>query len=107
MDLSEVFDKFCTLIKREMTDISYKTWIHDNTRLVAINGETAYFEYIDQLHKNMLNRYQILITKYINLVVGKKLNVVFVSKEEAMNNHKVMNLREEWRARRIKSIFYE
>jgi chromosomal replication initiator protein len=83
MELSEIFDKFCSLIKEEMSDVSYKTWIRDSVKLVAINGDTAHFEYLDMLHKNMLSRYQMLITTSIGLAAGKKLNVSFVSAEEA------------------------
>ena len=85
MELSELFDKFCVLIRPEMSEVSYKTWIRESTKFIAIIGDMAYFQYNDSLHKKMLIKYQSLINASLSMAAGKKLNTTFLSAEEAEN----------------------
>ncbi|MEG0766582.1 MAG: chromosomal replication initiator protein DnaA [Clostridia bacterium] len=84
MDCNEIWEKACRLLREDMSEISYNTWIQGSLKPATLNGDRLYIEAVTEfIKKTIIARYTMLITNAINQVAGKILTVEFVTPQEA------------------------
>ncbi len=83
-NIQEIWEKSLEIIKPELTEISYTTWVLPITP-VSLNVETNEFmlSIYNSFSKDILQtRYSSLIKNAVSQVTGLPLNIVFVNKQE-------------------------
>ncbi len=83
-NIQEIWEKSLEIIKPELTEISYTTWVLPITP-VSLNIETSEFmlSIYNSFSKDILQtRYSSLIKNAVSQVTGLPLNIVFVNKQE-------------------------
>jgi len=90
MNLDEIWSGACRLLKKEISDISYKTWIEGALKPVKIAGDCLYLEITAGFMKSMLTKYEVLIKNAVSEVAGKEMNVEILTHQEceALNARK-------------------
>ena len=84
MDMSELWEKACMLLKGEMNEISYNTWIQSSLKPLALEGDTMVLCTSAEYMKSMIaSRYATLITNALSEVAGKPVQVEILTRAEA------------------------
>ncbi|MDR1263783.1 MAG: chromosomal replication initiator protein DnaA [Oscillospiraceae bacterium] len=78
----DVWEKACKLLRAEMTEVSYDTWIA-TLKLIQFTGDAMLLEYVDTMHRTMLGRYSTLIGNAVNVSAGRRVNLQFLTVQEA------------------------
>lgn len=83
MNCQEIWENACKLLKVEMSEVSYNTWIGDSLKPKWIQGDQFFLEIINGIHRSMIARYATLIGNAVNAASGRKMAVQFVTAQEA------------------------
>ncbi|MGI6739018.1 MAG: chromosomal replication initiator protein DnaA [Christensenellales bacterium] len=84
MDTKNVWANACTLLRNEMAEVTYKTWIESALRSLDIVEDKFYLEAVtDYYHQFVSSRYEPLITDVVSKVVGRNISVVILAPEQA------------------------
>ena len=84
MDMGELWEKACMLLKGEMNEISYNTWIQSSLKPLALEGDTMVLCTSAEYMKSMIaSRYATLITNALSEVAGKPVQVEILTRAEA------------------------
>jgi len=87
MDMKELWDKVCELLKAEMNAVTYKTWIETNLTPVKLENDTLTLRITMEPMKVMVNnRYAPLITNCLTQVAGHRMAVTILTQEEIRND---------------------
>ncbi len=84
MDTATVWEKACVLMRAEMTEVTFNTWIRGALRPVSISDDCLYVEAVtDFYYQFVVNRYSALITNAVSQATGRKMHVELLTPEEA------------------------
>ena len=87
MDMKELWDKVCELLKAEMNAVTYKTWIETNLTPVKLENDTLTLRITMEPMKVMVNnRYAPLIANCLTQVAGHRMAVIILTQEEIKND---------------------
>ncbi|MBU5486404.1 chromosomal replication initiator protein DnaA [Clostridium sp. MSJ-11] len=96
IQLNDIWEKTLNIIKGELTEVSFNTWIKSITPL-KLENDTVYLCVPNDFTRGILNsRYKELIVNGLKLITSKKYNIEFyITSEEATadtSNNKEENL---------------
>lgn len=79
-NLASIWEKALELIKTELTQISFDTWIKTVITPISIDNSTITLKVPEDFYKNMItSRYAILIKNAIKQVTSKEYDLVFIT----------------------------
>ena len=83
MDIKELWEKTCELLKAEMNMVSYQTWIESNLTPQSLEGDVLMLiASMENLKLMVVNRYAPLIASCLSQVAGQTMNVEILSRAE-------------------------
>ena len=84
MDMAAVWEKACVLMRAEMTEVTFNTWIQGALRPLSIAGECLYVEAVtDFYYQFVVNRYTALIANAVSQASGRHMRVEILTPAEA------------------------
>ena len=91
-NLDELLNKAKDLLKDEMTDISYNTWVKD-LEIVTFNDNNVVLLCRDNIQKNMLEtKFYSLVKNTFDYITNVDCNVTFSVKDQNESAPKVQNV---------------
>ena len=96
-NIDEILDKAKTLIKDEMSELSFKTWI-EPLRISSIDNNKIYLIATDSFKKDSVeSRYKDLLINAFNMVLQRNCEIYIIlnsedKKVEAKNNLSTSNI---------------
>ena len=82
MDYQELWAKASALLREDMADVSYKTWIASSLKPFALTNDRLYLEVTDFARKTILSRYQELIANAVSQTHRRPLHVEYLTPQE-------------------------
>ena len=80
MDHVEIWDKAKALLREELADVSYKTWIDQPLKPVYVTDDKLSLEVISEFtEKTVRTRYMLMITEAVSQVVGHEMTIELMS----------------------------
>ena len=80
MDHVEIWDKAKALLREELADVSYKTWIDQPLKPVYVTDDKLALEVISEFtEKTVRARYMLMITEAVSQVVGHEMTIELMS----------------------------
>ena len=80
MDHVEIWDKAKALLREELADVSYKTWIDQPLKPVYVTDDKLALEVISEFtEKTVRTRYMLMITEAVSQVVGHEMTIELMS----------------------------
>ena len=87
MDMKELWEGACELLKSEINPVSYKTWIETNLTPVRLDNDVLTLRIgIDAMKVMVNNRYAPLISNCLTQVAGHKMSVSVLTRAELEND---------------------
>ncbi|MBQ8536548.1 MAG: chromosomal replication initiator protein DnaA, partial [Clostridia bacterium] len=83
MDVVELWSGACRLLKQEMAEISYKTWIEMALKPVQIQEDCLYLEMVTGYMKSMIAKYEPLIQNAVSQAAGRPMRAEILSPQES------------------------
>ena len=84
MDMTELWEKACMLLKGEMNEISYNTWIQSSLKPLTLEGDCLTLCTSAEYMKSMIaSRYATLIANALGEVAGHPMQVEILTRAEA------------------------
>ncbi|MDL2317593.1 chromosomal replication initiator protein DnaA [Eubacteriales bacterium OttesenSCG-928-A19] len=84
MNGTAIWDAACGLLREEMAEASYRTWIQNSLKPVLLREDAFYLETIGEFERHfIINRYALLITNALSQAAGRSLRAEFLSAQEA------------------------
>ena len=84
MDTAAIWEKACVLMRAEMTEVTFNTWIRGALRPLSITGECLYVEAVtDFYYQFVVNRYTGLIANAVSQASGRHMRVEILTPAEA------------------------
>lgn len=84
MDTAAIWEKACVLMRTEMTEVTFNTWIQGALRPLSISGECLYVEAVtDFYYQFVVNRYTALIANAVSQASGRHMRVEILTPSEA------------------------
>lgn len=84
MNGTAIWDTACGLLREEMAEASYRTWIQNSLKPVLVREDAFYLETIGEFERHfIINRYAMLITNALSQAAGRQLRAEFLSSQEA------------------------
>ncbi len=89
MDYKAVWDAACQLMKHEMSEVTYSTWIASALKPLDAVGEQYYVEAVaDYYHTFVVPRYSVMIGNALRQVTGKELKLNILTPKQAQDYRK-------------------
>lgn len=86
MDHQELWTKATSLLREDMPEVSYKTWIASSLTPFALEGDKLYVEVVSEfVRKTIMSRYQDLIGNAVSGLYHKTLTVEYLTAQERMS----------------------
>ena len=83
MNETIIWEKACMLMRDDMNEVSYSTWIESSLKPTLLRGDTLYIEAVTEfIKKNIVARYNVLITNAITQAAGRPLQPAFLLPHE-------------------------
>ena len=83
MDMTELWEKACMLLKGEMNEISYNTWIQSSLKPLSLEGDCLTLCTSAEYMKSMIaSRYATLIANALSEVAGHPMQVEILTRAE-------------------------
>ena len=80
MDHVEIWDKAKALLREELSDVSYKTWIDQPLKPVYVADDKLALEVISEFtEKTVRARYILMINEAVSQVVGHEMTIELMS----------------------------
>ena len=74
MNMESLWEKTCGLLTRDMSYVSYTTWVEGNMEPVALEGDTLILcVQMDSMRPMIVNKYGAVIDKCLSEVAGKPM----------------------------------
>ncbi|MBR4333781.1 MAG: chromosomal replication initiator protein DnaA, partial [Clostridia bacterium] len=84
MDKQAIWDQACAIMRAEMSDITYNTWIKTSLRPRGYSGDQFFIEAVtDFFHQFVVPRYSLLISNSLSQVVGKPITAHILTPSQA------------------------
>lgn len=75
MDKQAIWDQACGLMRTEMTQVTFDTWIRAALRPLGFSGDQFYIEAVtDFYHQFVVPRYAVLISNSLSQVMGRSMH---------------------------------
>ena len=85
IDHQSLWDQAAALLREDMPDVSYKTWIEPSTPF-ALEDDTLYLEVASDFVRNtIMSRYQDLIANAVGDRSSRRLSVEYFTAQERLN----------------------
>lgn len=86
MKYEEIWDSACLLLREDMPEVSYKTWIASALKPFALEDDCLYLEVVsDFMRKTIVGRYHVLIANAVAEAAGREITVEFMTQSERAN----------------------
>ncbi len=83
MEYEEIWEKTTVLLREDLPEVSYKTWIASSLKPFAMEDDHLYLEVVsDFMRKTILGRYQELINNAVLEVCHKPLTLEYLTPQE-------------------------
>lgn len=83
MNEAALWEKTCGLLREDMNEVSYNTWIKTSMKPVKLRDDTFFIEAIsDFVKKTVGSRYMMLIANAASQVAGRQLRVILATTQE-------------------------
>ena len=82
-----LWKKFLSLIKKKVSSLGYDTWFKD-TELLELNDDAIILVPTSTHKKHLEQSYKDMMEEVLNSITGTNFNLVFVLKDEYINNEK-------------------
>ena len=84
MDSMQLWDNACALLRSELSEVNYNTWISSALKPMALDGDTFMVKAVtDFYHQFVVPRYSILIANALSEAASRPLQVKILSPKEA------------------------
>ncbi|MBR4360675.1 MAG: chromosomal replication initiator protein DnaA [Clostridia bacterium] len=84
LDKQAIWDQACAIMRAEMSDITYNTWIKTSLRPLGYSGDQFFIEAVtDFFHQFVVPRYSLLISNSLSQVVGKPITAHILTPSQA------------------------
>lgn len=83
MDVVELWKGACHLLKEEMAEISYKTWIASALKPLSLQGDCLYLEIVNGYMKSMILKYEQLIQNAVSQAAGRDMQAELLTTQES------------------------
>lgn len=84
MNATALWDKACGLLREEMTEVSYDTWINASLKPALLQDDVFFIESVTEFNRKIIvSRYGMLITNAITQAAGRSLRAEFITAQEA------------------------
>ncbi len=85
LDFQAIWIQATTLLREDMPDVSYKTWIESSLKPFAMADDTLYLEAAsDFVRKTILSRYQELLVNAVNEQSPRRLGIEYLTAQERL-----------------------
>lgn len=83
MNEAVIWEKACLLMRDDMNEVSYDTWIQSSLKPALLKGDILYIETVTEfIRKTIVSRYNMLVTNAITQAAGRPLQPKFVTGQE-------------------------
>lgn len=83
MDMKELWERTCELLRADMNNVSFRTWIAENLIPVRLENDTLILRaQIEHMKVVVSNRYGALINNCLMQVAGRRITAVILTKAE-------------------------
>lgn len=83
MNEALIWEKACLLMRDDMNEVSYDTWIKSSLKPGLLRGDVLYIEAVTEfIRKTIVSRYNMLVTNAITQAAGRPLRPEFVTAQE-------------------------
>ncbi len=84
LDARTLWDEACQLMKHEMSQVTYSTWIASALKPLDLSGDQFYVEAAaDYYHTFVVPRYSVLISNALQQAAGKQLKLSILTPKQA------------------------
>lgn len=84
MNETVIWEKVCSILREEMSEPSYDTWVKTALKPLKIQEDVFYIEAVTEYYKKFItSRYAMLITNAITQAVGRPFRVKIITAQEA------------------------
>ena len=84
MDIQAIWDQACVVMHREMTEVTFNTWIKAALRPIGAEGDTFYIEAVtDFYYSFVVPRYSVLIGNSLSEVAGRPIKAKILTPTQA------------------------
>ena len=84
MDIQAIWDQACTVMHREMTEVTFDTWIKAALRPLGAEGDQFYIEAVtDFYYSFVVPRYSVLIGNSLTEVAGRPIKAKLLTPAQA------------------------
>lgn len=79
-----IWEKACELMREDMNEVSYTTWIQASLTPTLLRENIFYIKTVTEfIKKTIVSRYAMLITNAVTQAAGRSLRVEFITQQEA------------------------
>ena len=84
MDKQAIWDQACQIMHREMTEVTFNTWIKSALRPLGYSGDQFFIEAVTDFYfKFVVPRYQVLITNSLSEAAGRPVKAQLLTPAQA------------------------
>ena len=84
MDIQSIWDQACVVMHREMTEITFNTWIQAALRPLGVEGDIFYIESVTDFYFSfVVPRYSVLISNSLSEVAGRPVKAKILTPAQA------------------------
>ncbi len=84
MNVTAIWEKACGLLREDMNEVSYNTWIDSSLKPTLLKEDVLYVEAVTEfIKKTIVSRYAMLITNAVTQAAGRSLRVEILSAQES------------------------
>lgn len=83
MNVTKLWDEVCVLLKSDMSDVSYNTWVKVAVKPVEVKGDRLILEVVSEFNrKNLQSRYGTLLENAVASAAGREMVVELLTPNE-------------------------
>ncbi len=83
MDHVELWNRASALLREDMPEVSYKTWISSSLKPITMEGDLLYLEVVSEfVRKTILGRYQDLICNAVSDQYHRQVSIEYLTPQE-------------------------
>nr|MBR4280500.1 chromosomal replication initiator protein DnaA [Clostridia bacterium] len=83
MDMKEIWERACALLKAEMNHVVYNTWIANNLTVTELDGDTLVLRItMENMQRQLMNIHHQRITDAVSRAAGRRMTVEILTAAE-------------------------
>ncbi|MHC1786505.1 MAG: chromosomal replication initiator protein DnaA [Christensenellales bacterium] len=92
LDVKAIWEAACQLMKNDMSEVTYSTWIASALRPLDFQGDQYYVEAVaDYYHTFVVPKYSVMISGALKQVIGKEIKLYILTPKQAEEYRKGTN----------------